>query len=152
MDQWESVDDVLAFAIQNEENAVTFYLELAEKATAPSTKQAFEEFALEEEYHKAKLLEIKSSGQMTPAAEKVMDLQIADYLVDIEPAGDLDYMQALILAIKQEQVAFKMYTDLAASAEDADLRKLLLRLAQEEAKHRLKFESEYDDFLRAREG
>lgn len=152
MDQWKSVDDVLAFAIQNEENAATFYRELAEKATVASTKQAFEEFALEEEYHKAKLLEIKSSDQMAPAAEKVMDLQIADYLVDVEPTGNLDYMQALILAIKQEQAAFKMYTDLAASAEDADLRRLLLKLAQEEAKHRLKFESEYDDFLRAREG
>ena len=47
--------------------------------------------------------------------------------------------------MKQEKAAFKLYTDLAVVAPDEDLRDLLLSLAQEEAKHKLRFEVEYDD-------
>jgi rubrerythrin len=61
----------------------------------------------------------------------------------------MDYQSALILAMKQEKAAFRLYTDLAASTDDEKVRDLFLGLAQEEAKHKLRFEVEYDDdFLR----
>jgi rubrerythrin len=51
--------------------------------------------------------------------------------------------------MKQEKAAFRLYTDLAASTDDDAVRDLFLGLAQEEAKHKLRFEVEYDeDFLR----
>ena len=61
----------------------------------------------------------------------------------------MDYQSALILAMKKEKAAFRLYTDLAASTEDEGIRDLFQGLAQEEAKHKLRFEVEYDDdFLR----
>ena len=145
MSQWNSADEVLDFAIQNEEEAVVFYRDLAAKADSSSTRKVFEEFALEEEGHKAKLLGVKSSGGMKPASKKIADLKIGDYLVDVEPGADFNYQEALILAMKREKAAFKLYTDLAAATADPDLKALLLMLAQEEAKHKLRFEIEYDD-------
>ena len=66
--------------------------------------------------------------------------------VDPEQADqDLDYQQALIVAMKKEKAAFKLYSDLAASTDDENLRTILLGLAQEEAKHKLRFEIEYDE-------
>ena len=53
--------------------------------------------------------------------------------------------KALILAMKKEKVAFKLYTDLAAAVSSADLKNTFLSLAQEEAKHKLRFEVEYDN-------
>jgi rubrerythrin len=47
--------------------------------------------------------------------------------------------------MKKEKAAFKLYTDLAARAEDRQLVGLLRALAQEEAEHRLHSEVEYDD-------
>ena len=47
--------------------------------------------------------------------------------------------------MKQEKAAFKLYSDLARMASTAELRELLLGLAQEEAKHKLRFEIEYDE-------
>jgi hypothetical protein len=38
----------------------------------------------------------------------VGDLKVADYLVDVEPDSALDYQQALIVAMKREDAAFKM--------------------------------------------
>ena len=107
----------------------------------------FEDFAREERGHKAKLLGVKKSGNAQPATGSVLDLKIGDYLVESKPSADMDYQQALILAMKQEKAAFKLYSDLAAATDDSDLRNLLLSLAQEEAKHKLRFEVEYDDYI-----
>ena len=147
MSQWKSADEILDFAIGNEEKAVEFYTYLADQADSSAMKKVFEGFAREEEGHKAKLLAVKQSKQLQPAAQEVLDLKIGDYLVASDPGEDLDYQGALILAMKQEKAAFKLYTDLAAATSDPNLRDLLTGLAQEEAKHKLRFEVEYDDHI-----
>ncbi|OHB69465.1 MAG: rubrerythrin [Planctomycetes bacterium RBG_13_63_9] len=143
--QWNSTEEILDFAIKNEERAAQFYTDLAGKMDSGAMGEVFEEFAKEEQRHKAKLLGVKQSGTMEPASGAVLDLKIGDYLVDAEPGPDMDYQDALILAMKQEKAAFKLYTDLAAATSEAALRALLLGLAQEEAKHKLRFEVEYDE-------
>ena len=147
--QFDSVDAVLDFAIQNEQDASDFYTELASKMEKPYMKQAFEGFAAEERGHKAKLEAVKKGQIAKLTKAKVLDLKIGDYLVEQKPSASMDYQSALILAMKQEKAAFRLYTDLAASTDDAKIRELFLGLAQEEAKHKLRFEVEYDDeFLR----
>jgi rubrerythrin len=59
----------------------------------------------------------------------------------------MDYQQALIVAMKKEKEAFRMYSDLASVAQSSELKDVLLGLAQEEAKHKLRFEVEYDDVI-----
>ena len=147
MIQWNSANEILDFAIKNEEEAAKFYTDLATKMESASMRKVFEDFAREEQQHKAKLLGVKQSGKMEPVTRYILDLKIGDYLVDAEPGPDMDYQQALILAMKQEKAAFKLYTDLAAGTADPDLRGLLLTLAQEEAKHKLRFEIEYDEHI-----
>ena len=142
---WKSTDEILDFAIKNEEGAAKFYTELAGKMDKPAMKNVFLGFAKEEEGHKAKLVGVKEGKKLEPTKTKILDLKIGDYLVEGEPTGDLDYQGALILAMKQEKAAFKLYSDLAASTDDDGIRNLFLSLAQEEAKHKLRFEIEYDD-------
>ena len=149
MSQWKSADEILEFAIKNEEEAARFYTDLAARMAAPTMKEVFQEFAREEGRHKAKLVGVKRTGRMELATEKIVDLKIGDYLVDAEPDGELDYQNALILGMKKEKAAFKLYTALAEVAPESDLKELLLSLAQEEAKHKLRFEIEYDDYVLA---
>ena len=146
--RFESVDEILDFAIANEVGANQFYLDLAGKMEVPAMKQAFEEFAQEEAGHKAKLEAVKR-GEFSfgAGAAKVQSLGLADYLVESEPKTDMTYVEALILAMKQEKAAYKLYLDLAAAAETQELTDLFLALAAEEAKHKLRFEIEYDDVL-----
>ena len=59
----------------------------------------------------------------------------------------MNYQVALILAMKKEQAAYKLYTQLAVIVDDEALRKLFMSLAQEEAKHKLRFEIEYDEVI-----
>jgi rubrerythrin len=141
----DTVDKILDFAIRQEEHAAKFYTNLANRLGHEHMKEVFLGFAEEEKGHKAKLLAIKGSKQMLPAEQRVLDLKIGDYLEEVDPFDELDYQKALILAMKAEKAAFKVYHDLASATDDAALKAMLLGLAQEEAKHKLRFEIEYDD-------
>lgn len=143
--QFDSVDAALDFAIKNEQEASDFYTGLAAKMEKPQLREVFEGFAAEERGHKAKLEAVKSGKTEKLSKAKVLDLKIGDYLVEQKPSSSMDYQSALILAMKQEKAAFRLYSDLAASTDDAAMRDLFLGLAQEEAKHKLRFEVEYDD-------
>ncbi|MFC1693196.1 ferritin family protein [Candidatus Latescibacterota bacterium] len=147
MKTWSSVEEVLDFAICEEEGAVKFYTRLAEQVNNVAMRYVFEDFAREEKGHKKKLLAVKAGKSLEQAGQAVQDLKIADYLVDIKPSPDMTYIDALIVAMKKEKTAFKLYNDLAAATKDENIKKVFLELAQEEAKHKLRFEIEYDDSL-----
>ncbi len=147
MQQWKSVDEVLDFAIGQEQEAFQFYTDLSARMDRPWMSEIFKSFAREELGHKTKLEDIKTGKKLLPSQSKVLDLKIGDYLVDVEPSRDMDYQQALIVAMKKEKKAFRMYNDLAAVVEDGSLQAVFMSLAQEEAKHKLRFEIEYDDYV-----
>jgi rubrerythrin len=147
MQRFQSVDEILDFAIKEEQEAADFYMELAGKMDKSWMQKLFEDFSAEERGHMQKLLSVKMGERLLPAAEKVMNLKIADYLVDIEPSEEMGYQDALILAMKKEKAAFKLYTDLAAATNEEDIKQSLLALAQDEARHKLRFEIEYDNLL-----
>ncbi len=147
MKHFQSVNELLDFAISEEEASASFYKSLAMKMDRPWMRDVFNQFALEEEGHKTKLLKIKSGDLSVPPAQKVMDLKIGEYLVDTKPSAEMDYQQALILAMKKEKAAFRLYSDLASIADDQTFKNILLSLAQEEAKHKLRFEVEYDEMI-----
>ncbi|UCC23388.1 MAG: ferritin family protein [Planctomycetota bacterium] len=147
MERFKSVDEILDFAIDGEVTSVQFYLDLAKQAQTPDMKKVFEDFAREEMGHKAKLQEIKQSKWSITADEDVTDLRIADYVVDVQPGPDMTYKDALVLAMKKEKAAYRLYLDLAAVAEAEELTETFLWLAQEEAKHKLRFEIEYDEHV-----
>jgi len=144
---FKSVEEVLDFAIQAEEEAHQFYTNLAAKIDKPWIQKMLLHFAKEELGHKAKLQGVKSGkGLMLPSA-KVQDLKLAECVIEQKPDADLDYQQALILAMQKEKQAFKLYTDLAEAVDSRDLKELFHALAQEEAKHKLRFEIEYDEHV-----
>jgi rubrerythrin len=147
MQEWKSVDEVLDFAIGEEQAAVEFYTQLAAQTERPAMRQTLESFAQEEMRHREKLLAVKGGQVLGGGREMVSDLKIADYLVEMVPSPFMSYRELLIVAMSKEKAAFKLYSDLAAAAPDSQVRGLFLTLAQEEARHKLHFEIEYDDTM-----
>jgi len=147
MEKLGSVDEILDYAIAREQEAADFYTDLASKMDRASMKKTFETFAREEQGHKKKLEAIKANKSLMGGEAKVLDLKLSDYLVEVEASSNLEYADALILAMKREKAAFRLYSDLANTTDNEDLRNTLLSLAQEEAKHKLRFEVEYDEHV-----
>ncbi|MBN2563597.1 MAG: ferritin family protein [Phycisphaerae bacterium] len=141
----DTLDKILDFAIGEEENAARLYTNLAGRMDCKHMREVFLAFADEERGHKAKLLQVREGKQMLKVEQRVLDLKIGDYLESVKLSADIDYQDALIMAMKAEKAAFRMYSDLALAADDPALKATLLGLAQEEAKHKLRFEIEYDD-------
>ncbi|MFC2173257.1 ferritin family protein [Acidobacteriota bacterium] len=140
-----SVDEILDFAIQNEQSAVDLYTDLAKKIDRPEASAIFLEYADEERAHKAKLEKVKSGKTFLNSNEPVLDLNITYYSVEQQEIGDKpDHQAVLLYAMNLEKAAFKLYSDLAAKTDNEDVKDLFLGLAKEEAKHKLRFEVEYD--------
>ena len=149
MQKFNSADEVLDFAIEQEIAAQGFYNNLAANSDIPEMKEVFEGFAKEEKGHQAKLEAMKSKGSLAAASkpDDIQNLGLADYLVEVEPTPQMDYKDALVLAMKKEKAAYRLYIDLAEIANSKEMKDTFLLLAQEEAKHKLRFEIEYDDII-----
>jgi rubrerythrin len=145
MNTFQSADELLDFAIEREEESFAFYTDMANSVKSAAMRELFDDFAHEELGHKAKLLAMKKDHRLVPAERKIENLKIADYLVETKPGFSMEYPDALRLAMQREKAAFKLYTDLAALADEESLRDLLTSIAQEEARHKLRFEIEYDE-------
>jgi len=61
-----------------------------------------------------------------------------DYLLN------MDYKDILLLAIEKEEASFRTYVNLLPHAADAESKDILLAIAEEEVKHKLRFEIEYN--------
>jgi rubrerythrin len=145
--KFDSVEQILAFAIETEQAAADFYTDLAGKVEYEQIKEAFLEFAAEEMGHKKKLQAVVQGKVLLSSEKKVVDLKIGDYLIEVEATPDMGYQEVLTVAIQNELNAYTLYKNLAVATDDAGLKDLFLGLAQEEAKHKLRFEVEYEDFV-----
>jgi rubrerythrin len=110
-------------------------------------QETFLEFAQEEIKHKARLMKIKEEKLFTSSPETINSLNISDYTTSGNFTLDLSYQDALILAMLKEKAAFKLYINLSQKTSIPFLKELFLSLAQEESKHKLRFELEYDEYI-----
>jgi rubrerythrin len=139
---------ILDFAINEEDKACDFYLRLAHRMKNPWTKKAFEALAREELKQKERLLKIKRERRVAPTFENVQDLKVTEYVTaEVHLREEMDAREVLVVAIKAKQAAERLYLDLAGKAKDRGAREALLQLAQDEAEHRRKLETEYDDHV-----
>jgi len=144
---FKNVDEVLDFAIKGEESANKFYSAWAKKVEKKAMQIVFEELAEEESKHKEFLLGIKEGKKtsMKPSKQEVMDLKISDYMLDVKASEDMDYQDALTVAMHREKMAYKLYSSMVAMTDDKNIQDTFKALAQEEAKHKLRLELIYDD-------
>jgi len=139
-----SLEEVLRFAIRKEADAAAFYRMAADRSN-PGVKKMFRELAKEEEGHKKKLegFDVKKLDRRT--VKEAKGLGIAEVVEDVPFSSDMSYAELLRMAIKNEQKSEQLYASTARSVEDGKLRKLLLFLAEQEAGHKKRLETIYDD-------
>lgn len=149
MEKVASDDEILEFAIAREVEAYNFYMALAERVESPEIAKVFEDLAKEELEHKAKLeLEVVKTGKTLPAAQKIT-IPEHDYIIsDVNSALDMDYKDVLMLGMEKEEASFRTYVNLIPSVHNEESREVLMALAEEEVKHKLRFETEYDLLLK----
>ncbi len=145
-DQMETAfEKIISFAIEKEKEAAELYEKMSGLARKPNAKVMFNELMAEEIKHREFLEGMAEERVPDLPLQKVTDLKISDYLVDVDFKPDMDYQGILIMAMKREESAVKLYNDMAENAQTPRLQKLLKFMSQEEARHKLRLETEYDE-------
>ncbi len=146
---FNSVEEILDFAIAAEKEAVAFYEDLSRQETFSGAQQTFREFAKEERKHEQMLTDFKNdSKQLSAYSYKwIPDMKRSNYLVDMTYEKGMSYVDILRLAMKREEKALLLYNELAAKADNDAFIGLFKVLSQEEAKHKRFFETTYDDYM-----
>ena len=140
-----TVDEILDFAIDQEQQAADFYKDVAQRVETADMKKMLLDFHEEEKNHKKILQNVKTGEHELTPEQEILDLKISDYLVEVEFSENISYQDALIVAMKKERAAYQLYTDMAEKIPESHLREVLIGLAKEEEKHKLFFETEYDE-------
>ncbi len=141
--------EVLELAIAREIEAYNFYLALANRVEDQQMRKIFEDLAEEELEHKAKLeLEVMKVGKTVVPKQEPARPEEYYILSDRRTPLDMDYKDMLMLGMEKEESSFRTYVNWVAHAHNQEHREVLLALAEEEVKHKLRFETEYDLLLR----
>jgi rubrerythrin len=143
-----TLEDALNFAVDEGTKTYEYYMELAVRVKDLWAREAFESFAAEELGHIERFVAMRQTPRVKARPYDVPSLRLTDYVTaEVWPHEDMDAREAYVVALKAESAAYHRYLDLADRAATRDLQEVFLALAEEVAKHRLKLEMEYDDYV-----
>lgn len=143
--QDKTVSEVIETAIQREEEAYVFYMDIHGKVDDPGARQTIVFIAEEEKKHKAFLVDYRDGkfGGQSLRKSDVVSYHIAENLNEPEVAEGMKAEDVFLVAAHRESRSHQFYSELAAMHVDGDLREMLLRMANEELKHKEKMEYLY---------
>ncbi len=132
-------------AIKREEEAFDFYKGLLGKVNEDHVIETIEGIAEEEKKHKAFLVKYRDE-QWSPKDLKMSDVtyyKIAEYQQEPEIKGDMKSEEVYLVASHRELRSYKFYSELAGLHPDSEVKELLLKMANEELRHKEKMEYLY---------
>jgi rubrerythrin len=136
---------VIDLAISKEEEAYNFYMDLRNMIDDRSGKDALEIVAGEEKKHREFLVNYRDKGfgddglKMT----SVVDYRIAEHLEAPQPRPGMESKDIFLIAAHRERGAHEFYLSLASVHPAGRTKEMLLKMANEELKHKEKMEYYY---------
>lgn len=135
-------ESIIERAIKNEEEAYDFYMDLSCRIGDIEVKDTLLFLAQEEKKHKEYLLRYRKEA-FIGAARPVIDYKVAENLVKPDIKKDIESKDVYLIAANRELNAHNFYKGLAELHPAGDVRDMLLRMADEELKHKEKMEYLY---------
>lgn len=138
----EEYKKILKLAVANEVEAFDFYKGVSDKVKDKGLKRIFADLAAEEEGHR-KFLEGLTSGKTQMHFDDSKDYKVAETLDKPGLSLGMKPADAIALAVKNEQEAMEMYTEMADHSTDAEQKKMFQSLAAMERGHKAKLEDTF---------
>ena len=135
---------IIKNAIAQEELSHEFYQRMAKLVSHAETRETFEYLAKEELEHKVFL-----KSCLTPQGCKLVgqaqNVHLAELLEAPAFSEALSPKEALVIAMKREEGAYRFYQTLAGLQPPGEIRAFLEKMAQMELGHKEKMEYLYDN-------
>ena len=138
---------VIDLAIQREEEAYEFYKDILIKLEDTTIKDTIEFIANEEKKHKAFLVNYRKGDYGSDALRMtaVVDYKISEYLEEPEITKETKREDVYLIAAHRELRSHRFYTELANMHDANNVKEMLLKMANEELKHKEKMEYLYSN-------
>ena len=141
----ERLSQLIDTAIQREEEAYLFYMNLYAKIDDSSVKDTIQWIAGEEKKHREFLVNYRN-GHYNAGVLQMKDVvyyKIAEHQKEPEVKADMPSADFFLLASHRELKSYHFYTDLAELYPTGETKDILLKMANEELKHKEKMEYLY---------
>lgn len=132
--------EIISLAVNNEVEAYQFYKSVAEKTQDSNLKSIFQELAKEEQQHKDFLEGLLSEGAADLFFEKVSDYRVSTGVEKPKLSMDMKPVDAIALAMKREEEAMELYSEMAEKSQDPEKKKMFQELSKMEQGHKVKLE------------
>ena len=141
------LSEVIDLAIQREEEAYEFYKDILIKLEDTTIKDTIEFIANEEKKHKAFLVNYRKGDYGSDALRMtaVVDYKISEYLEEPEITKETKREDVYLIAAHRELRSHRFYTELANMHDANNVKEMLLKMANEELKHKEKMEYLYSN-------
>jgi len=139
------LDSVIQIAIDKEQEAYEFYMRLYELVEDKEAKDTLMYIAREEEHHRDFLTSCRM-GQVCSTELKmdaVVDYKIIEHIEKPDIKKNMKSAEVYLVAANREMNSFNFYKSLAGSYPAGEIKELLIKMANEELKHKEKMEYLY---------
>jgi rubrerythrin len=145
---FNSIEDVLNFAREKEQDAYDFYSEFAERMRDADMKELFRKLAKQEMRHKIAISEMLKGNIELGSHPRIKGLELEKVFNTTEESKSLAVENAMLLALEREQGSHKLYSDLALIVEDQELQSVFMGLAADELEHKASIQNAYEKYLK----
>lgn len=135
--------DIIELAITQETESYEFYRNAEKKVKSESLKDLFKELSEEELKHKNFLSNFLESDMEEIKLNEFSDYKISETIDKPVLSVEMDFSDAIALAIKNEEEAMNMYDQLATACIDEKEKNLFLGLKNMEKMHKTRLEEIY---------
>lgn len=144
---FESLRDVLEFAIRKEHDARELYLMFKDVVRDPGAKTLLQALADQELGHRNMLEKALREGSVEGIVGKdqVKDLHLSDNFVTEPISPQSSPQEIMIFAMKNEKASYSLYTTMAQNYSGTTLEPIFSKLAQEELHHKETLEKQYEE-------
>jgi len=141
----QTLESLIELAIVNEEEAYNSYMELYRMVDDKTAKDTLKFLAEEEKQHKAYLLKYRDGSfrENSLPLNAPVDYGIAETTDKPEPRKNITTNEVYLIAANKELNASQFYKSLAEIHPEGDVRDMLLRMADQELRHKEKVEYLY---------
>ena len=138
---------VIDMAIEREVEAYNFYQDLCGKVEDPTAKESLQFLSNEEKKHKEFLEKYRKGGYGPEGLRmtEVVDYKIAEYLAAPDIKKNMESKDVYLVAAHRELNSYNFYKSLAEMHPDGNAKTILVRMANEEKKHKEKVEYLYSN-------
>ncbi|MBW2559964.1 MAG: ferritin family protein [Deltaproteobacteria bacterium] len=143
----KKLESLIDVAIEREMEAYDFYMGLADKIEDPGIKDTLAFLAGEEQKHKEFLTGYRDGRYECDSLRlvDVVDYKIAEYLEEPDIKKEMNSSEVYLVAAHRELQSYHFYRALADLHPDGEAKTMLLKIANEEMKHKEKVEYLYSN-------